>query len=159
MASCISSGGVKLTGEAVCYWYNDLGPWGIEGSILSLLMFYISKSPALFDIKEWNVQCNCYCFMTFNRLIRLHQVLHWVTRCTRNDSPCSQKILTKGLNINIWGNDGTLVSKSWRKHNYFAYLKSSMSNRESVSFYWYWHFGQDHTSLLCSGVSHTFWDI
>lgn len=39
-------------------------------------MFYISKSPALFDIKEWNVQCNCYCFMTFNRLIRLHQVFH-----------------------------------------------------------------------------------
>lgn len=120
-------------GTSVLFIQWPWAPGGIEGAILSLMMFYISKSLALFDIKEWNVQCNCYCFMTFNRLIRLHQVFHCVTRSTRNDLPHSRWILTKGLNINIWGNDYTLVSKSWRKHNYFAYLNSSMGSRESVS--------------------------
>lgn len=42
----------------------------IAGTILSLMMFYISKNLAPFDINEWNVRCNCYCFLTFHRLIR-----------------------------------------------------------------------------------------
>jgi hypothetical protein len=53
VTSSISSDGVKLTGEAVCYLYNDLGPLGeLKALFFPLLMFYISKSLALFDIKE-----------------------------------------------------------------------------------------------------------
>lgn len=98
-------------GTSVLFIQWPWAPGGIEDAILSLMMFYISKSLARFDIKEWNVQCNCYCFMTFNRLIRLHQVFHCVAHSTRNDLPLSRWILTKGFNINIWGTDYTLVSK------------------------------------------------
>lgn len=74
VASCISQNEVKLIGEAVLFIQWPCAPGEIAGTILSLMMFYISKNLALFDIKERNVRCNCYCFMTFNRLIRLHQL-------------------------------------------------------------------------------------
>lgn len=70
VASCMSRNGVKLIGKAVLHLQWPCAPREIAGAILSLMMFYISKNLAPFDIKEWNVRCNCYCFLTFHRLIR-----------------------------------------------------------------------------------------
>lgn len=88
-------------------------PGGIAGTILSLTLFYISKNLTVFDIKEWDVQCNCYYFMSCNRLIRSYWVF---PQCGSVPKEMIWLLVNEfrqaGFNLNSGGKENTELPKS-----------------------------------------------